>query len=377
MDKEMKVSSSKKEESKPVRPALIVSEWMLSEYSIFVNRLLVGLAAESIAVAFICPRDIESESFAPPSVEIIRHPEFERGLLWRRSRNILIERLEQFKPSVLHCLCESKSFFVRWLSRRLALPYVLGVNSLQKGFWRLSISSERCAKILVPAKSIAANIIKFYPRFADRIEQINVGSFVSETSGCFSESGQLASMVTLCPSNERGGFENLLSAVKRLAIEGYEFMLVLIGGGRGDKQVRKLISAFGLSNIVIIIPRLEPWVSVLSAGDIFIQPEPSNSFNPILLEAMSAGTAVAACRGGVDDLIIEDETAVVFDPEDELSIYKGLQGLLSRQDAARQLSKSAQEYLKKNHTVSAMIAAIVQSYRDAQQWLQSSEQSLA
>ncbi|MHC4458006.1 MAG: glycosyltransferase family 4 protein [Planctomycetota bacterium] len=377
MGKEKKVSSSKKEESKPVRPALIVSEWMLSEYSIFVKRLLVGLAAESIAVAFICPRDIESESFALPSVEIIRHPEFERGLLWRRSRKILIERLEQFKPSVLHCLCESKSFFVRWLSRRLGLPYVLGVNSLQKGFWRLSISSARCAKILVPAKSIASNIIKFYPRFADRIEQINVGSFVSETSGCFSETGQLASMVTLCPSNERGGFENLLSAVKRLAIEGYEFMLVLIGGGRADKQVRKLISAFGLSNIVIMIPRLEPSVSVLSAGDIFIQPEPSNSFNPILLEAMSAGTAVAACRGGVDDLIIEDETAVVFDSEDELSIYKGLQGLLARQDAARRLGRSAQEYLRKNHTVSGMIAAIVHSYRDAQQWLQSSEQPLA
>jgi len=32
---------------------------------------------------------------------------------------------------------------------------------------------------------------------------------------------------------------------------------------------------------------------------------------------MSIGAAVAACKGGVDDLIIGDKTALVFDPDDE------------------------------------------------------------
>lgn len=371
MGEEEKDSSSTTAVDKPVRPALVVSERTLREYSIFLKHLLVGLADESIASAFVCPRSCDVESVAPPSVEIIRHPAFELALLWRQSKKMLIERLEKFKPSVLHCLCESKALFIRRLSRRLNLPYVLGVNSLQKGFRRLSISSRRCARIIVPAKSIAANISKAYPRFAERIEQINVGSFVVETSGCFRETGRLASMVTLCPSGEGSGFENLLGAVKRLAIEGYEFMLVVIGGGRAEKQLRKLVAALGISQIVTIVPRLEPWGSVLTAGDIFIQPHPSRAFNPILLEAMSVGTAVAGCKGGVDDLIIEDETAVVFDPEDELSIKASLQRLLDRRELARQLGRRAQEYLKKNHTVSGMISAILQSYRSAQQQLKS------
>ncbi len=84
---------------------------------------------------------------------------------------------------------------------------------------------------------------------------------------------------------------------------------------------------------------------------------------------MSVGSAVAACKGGVDDLIIEGQTAVVFDPNDELSIVGVLQRLLDRRDFARKTAKAAQQYLKDNHTVSKMISATLQTYHEAQQWL--------
>jgi glycosyltransferase involved in cell wall biosynthesis len=65
-------------------------------------------------------------------------------------------------------------------------------------------------------------------------------------------------------------------------------------------------------------------------------------------------------------LIIEGQTAAVFDPNDELGIYKTLKDLLDRPDWARQLARSAQEYLKKNHTVSSMISSTLAVYRQAQ-----------
>jgi len=65
---------------------------------------------------------------------------------------------------------------------------------------------------------------------------------------------------------------------------------------------------------------------------------------------MSAGAAVAGCKGGVDDLIIEDKTGVTFDPDDELGIYNVLQRLLNTRESARRLAAGAQEYLRKNHS---------------------------
>jgi glycosyltransferase involved in cell wall biosynthesis len=114
--------------------------------------------------------------------------------------------------------------------------------------------------------------------------------------------------------------------------------------------------------VVTLVPRLVPWRPLLASGDIFIQPRPSPAFDPLLLEAMSVGAAVAGCKGGVDDLIIEEQTAVVFDPDDELSIMRTLRRLLDRREFARQIARSAQHYLRQNHTVSGMIAAVLRIY---------------
>lgn len=351
---------------KPLRVALIASEHTIREYTMFLERMLVGLADESIPVALVCPLKSDIDSVVIGAAEIIRYPVFELPLTGHLNRRLLAEQLDKFKPTVLHCLCESKAGLARQLARRLNLPYVLSVNSLEKRLVHFPLSVKRCVKILVPAKTIAARIAKAHPHFTDRIEQINIGTFMTETQACFSKPSEQITLVTTHQSGRADEFENLLSAVKHLIIDGYEFMMIIISDGRAERQLWKLLAALGLLQIVTVVPRLKPWYLVLSAGDIFIRPEPAAAFSPVLLEAMSVGTAVAGCRGGVDDLIIEDETAVVFDPSDELSIVRSLQRLLDRHEFARKIAKTAQQYVRENHTVSRMISAILKVYDDAQ-----------
>ena len=377
MSKKQRDSRTQASERKLVRPALIVSERTVIEYPLLLERLFVGLADESIPAALVCPLDCNVDSVVSGAVEVMRYPSLKLPILWRQEQERLVEQLLRFKPTVLHCLCESKSGLVRQLAGQLDLPYVLAVNSLQKR-WRhfvfqermhsLSISSKHCAKIIVPAESIGANIAEVWPRFAGRIEQINIGAFVEEGSECFSEVSRLAIMVTALALDDVDEFEDLFNAVRHLVIDRYEFMFVVIGGGRAEGGLRRLLSALDLLRIVTIVPRLRPWRSVLAAGDIFIRPTVSTAFNPFLLEAMSVGTAVAGCKGGVDDLIIEDQTAVVFDPDDELSIYNSLQQLFNKREWARQLARGAQQYLRENHTVSKMISSTLRAYGDAEQW---------
>jgi len=363
---EQKNPVSQKSAKKSLRVALIASEHSICEYSIFLERLLIGLADESIPVALICPPGFNPGTVFTGIAEVINYPIIDLPLMERLNIRLLTERLAKFEPTILHCLCESEAPFTRHIARRLDLPYVLMVNSLQKKWRHLSISSKNCAKIIVPAKSIAVNMANFYPHFADLIEQINIGTFTTEGSGCFSEASRLATMVIADPLDKADDFENLFSVIRRLMIDGYEFMTVVVGGGRAERQLWKLLSALGLLQIVSIVPRRMPWRSVLAAGDIFIKPQPNFAFNPVLLQAMSIGAAVAGCSGGVDDLIIEDQTAVVFDPNDEISIMRTLQRLLDRREFARQIARTAQQYLKENHSVSKMIAATLKVYYETQ-----------
>ncbi len=358
--------------TKAIRPALIVSERTIFEYSIFLEHLLVGLADESIPTGLICPPDCDVDSVICGAVEVIRYPAIELLLAEPYNRNKLVEQLVSFKPTVLHCLCESKASLTKRLARRLDSPYIMAVNSLHRKLgWRRLAVSRHCAKIIVPTKSIAKNMAQTYRRAASRIEQINIGTFVEQDCMCFSDPSRLVSLVVAHPLDNLADFENLFGAVRLLKIHGYEFILVIIGTGRKERQLRKLLAALGLSETVTIVPRLKPWRSILAAGDIFIQLQPATAFNPFLLEAMSVGSAVAACKGGVDDLIIEDRTAVLFDPNDEVSIRSSLQRLFDRKEFAKQIARNAQQNLRENHSVSKMISATLQAYHQAPQWLKS------
>jgi len=351
---------------KPLRVALIASEHTFGEYSALLKLLLVGLADESVPTVLICPPLCDSESMFTGSAEVISHPALDLPLSEHLNIRLLAQRLAKFEPTVLHCLCESKASLARQLARRMDLPYILTVNSVQGRSEQFSASRKRCKRIIVPAKTIADSVAKTHQGFAERIEQINIGTFVAETCGCFTQAGRTATIVTAHPFDNAGDFENLFGVLRHLMIDGYEFMVVVAGDGRAERRLWKLLTALSLLQVVTMVPRLKPWRSVLAAGDVFIRPQPRFAFDPSLLEAMSVGAAVAACKGGVDDLIAEDHTAVVFDPKDELSILRCLQKLLGKREFARQIARNAQEYLRTNHTADNMISATIRVYHNAQ-----------
>jgi glycosyltransferase involved in cell wall biosynthesis len=357
---------SQKAVKKSLRVALIASEHTVRDYSTFLQHLLVGLADESIPAALVCPPQFDPASVFTGAAEVISHPAFNLPMMGGINIRLLAERLAKFEPTVIHCLCESKASLTSQLAYRLDLPYALMVNSLQKWWKRLSISSQYCARIVVPAKSLAENMTSFHPGFADRIRQINIGTFVARSVGCFSDPSRLVTMVMAGPSKKAEDIEILLGVTRHLMIDGYEFVVVIAVEERAQTQTWRLLDALGLLKAVTIVPRQMPLRPVLAAADIFIQPQPNYAFNPVLLEAMSVGAAVAGCTGGVDELIIEDRTAVVFDPNDEMSIMRALKRLLDRREFARQMAANAQQHLKENYSVGKMIAATLEMYYEMQ-----------
>lgn len=356
---------SKNTKKKLFRTALIASEHIITEYRMFLGHLLVGLTDQSVPVALVCPQRCNLDSIVLGAAEIIRYSNYGLPLLEHIGKKLLTENLAKFKPTILHCLSETDAPMTRQLARRLDLPYVLMVNSFQERWSRLAISNKRCIAISVPAVSIETNLNNAYPRYVDRVRQINIGTFTDNTQCCFCEPSRTPSIVIAHPFSDVREFEKLFTALRHLHIDGYEFMIVIIGGGRAETQMWKLLSALDLLQMVTFVPRIIPKRTVLAAGDIFIRPRPITTFDPFLLEAMGVGAAVAGCKGGVDDLIIEDVTAVVFNPDDDLSIVSALKRLFGRPEFARKIAKNAQEYIRKNHSVSQMISSTVQLYQDA------------
>jgi glycosyltransferase involved in cell wall biosynthesis len=367
MADEQIISEAWQELPKPPRTAIICSRRSVTDYSLYLKFLLLGLADESAPSCLVVPPRINVDSIVPPAFDTVRYPAVEFPLMQRYNRKVLLDRLVVFRPALLHCLCESMAAMTRWLSRQLNIPYILNIDSIARPWHPVTVSPTRCAFIITPAKSIADHLISEHPRYADRVRQINIGTFVADQVACFTHRDRVPGIVISHTPANPNDLDNIFHVFHRLGVENYPFMIALIGADNAEKHIRNLLRELNLSRLAAFIPPLTGIDPVIAAADIFIVPRPSFSFNMPLLSAMSAGCAAAACTGGVDDLIIGDKTALIFEPDDQLSIYNALKRLLDSPDFARLIASQAQASLRQNYNVSAMVASTLQLYRESVQ----------
>jgi len=350
---------------KALRPVLLASPRDVAEHAPFLWRLQVGLADESIPAALICPPGCNAESVVPAPVDVFTYPALNLPFMERVGLESLALQLERFKPTVLHGLCESRAALARRLARRLSLPYVLGVNSLTGKSHRLSISPTRCARIIVPTETVGSSVLRSHGRFADRVRQIQPGTFAGTDPVCFADPSRLSTIVVAHRLDRVSDFAVLLKAAKVLLAEGHEFMIAIMGAGRAERRLRTKLAEYGLTRVVTIVPVLDPWRSVLAAGDIFVHLQPMPTFSGFLLEAMGLGVAVVACKGGVDDLSVHEDTALLYERNSEASLRQALVRLLEDHDGARRLAASAQGYVRQRYSVGAMVSAMLDTYIEA------------
>jgi glycosyltransferase involved in cell wall biosynthesis len=351
-----------------IKPVVFIDRETVRKYSPCLRRLLVGLTDQAYSSAVVCPPGVNVDPVTCPSVQVIQHPVFKTFLLFRQNKHILLESLEKFGPTVLHCYCRSKMNLTKKIAQQMNLPYVITFNSLLPKYCKPSVSSTHCGALIASSNKIVENLTDLYSRFSDQVEHINVSTFVEDTCACFSDPTQLASLVLAQRLDNSLDFDPLLSAVRHLAIDGYEFVLAVIGKGPAEREIHRRIRSLGLTQIVTVVPGMEPLRSVFSGADIFIHCQSGLECNSHLLEAMGVGMAVAACRDGVDDLLIEDQTAIFFDRQDELSIYNALKKLLGTREFAKQIALAGQTHLRKHHSVSRMTQALIQTYKKSQNW---------
>ncbi|HEG42552.1 MAG TPA: glycosyltransferase [Phycisphaerales bacterium] len=352
--------------SDQVRPVLLADRRTLRYYSTSLRHIFAGMSEELCQCALVCPPDVDAESVACMPTEIIPYPVFKSRMFWFQNRRAVLDEIGKFKPTVLHCLSAKQMRLTEYLAGQLGVPYVVSFNSA--AISRLGLATSRnCAAMIASSGTIAKKLTKISRRRADRIHQINIGTFVEDTCACFSVGGRVMSMVVAQRLENAFEFEPLLNAVRHLVIDGYEFVLAIIGKGPAERGIHKMIKELGISHSVTVVPAIEPMQSVFAGADIFIQPHISMSFNPYLLDAMSVGMVVASCRAGIEDFLVEGETAVFFETDDELSIYSCLQKLMDKREVARQIAMGAQSRLRKNHSVSKMVSSLLEIYRSVGQ----------
>jgi glycosyltransferase involved in cell wall biosynthesis len=329
------------------------------------RHLLFGFESQGIASCLVVPPDGQIETILWPGIEIIEYPALKFPLFFRQNRRHLFAKIEKFKPSIVHCIGTSRALLAKTISRACNIPAVLTVNSSHQSFLKNRIIKKGFTTIIMSSNRFVENLKRNNPAVASIIKQVNTGTFVDETCACFSQPQRLPSMVMVSDFLKFDDLDPLLSAVRHLAVDGYEFLIVLMGRGPAEKKLRHFVKSTGLAQMVGISPEIQPLRSVFRGADIFVQPYITERLDPAMMEAAGAGLAIATDKNNADNMLQNNQTAIFFDCKDELSIYSTLVRLLDDRQSAVRLACAVQDYLRTNNSVSSMVDQLLKIYSQA------------
>lgn len=172
----------------------------------------------------------------------------------------------------------------------------------------------------------------------------------------------------------RKGVDFLVLALRELLsddeLKKKRIRLVMVGSGPGRDRVEELINRLDVGQACTFTGSLpyEQMPGMYRAADVFVlpsiaTPEWQEQFGMSLMEAMACGTpVVATLTGAVPE--IADYSALLVQPNDFVSLYEALKGLILNPEDGAALAQSARERMVKHYNKDQYAEALSAIYEE-------------
>ncbi len=163
----------------------------------------------------------------------------------------------------------------------------------------------------------------------------------------------------LCKAKGIGELLSVMPALKKK----YPPLKLYLGGIWEDKELEKLAEQQKDTVKWLGWVTGEEKKKYLRECDIFVLPSYFEGQSVSLLEAMTYSCAIVASRtGGIPQMIIEGETGLFAEPEDEKSLLEGLDKLLSDEGLCRELGERARQKVEKEFSIEKNMDKLLDIY---------------
>ncbi|HEX20385.1 MAG TPA: glycosyltransferase, exosortase A system-associated [Acidiferrobacteraceae bacterium] len=169
------------------------------------------------------------------------------------------------------------------------------------------------------------------------------------------------------------GLDILIEAFAKIAQQQTDAMLLLVGGGPVESELKKQIEKLGIGDRVVMPGRLphQQVPGLYALCDVLVYARYANRLTELVtplkpLEAMAMGKALIASNiGGHRTLITHDETGLLFEPENSDNLAKALDQVLTDDAYRLRLEQTGQAWVRENRTWDKTTAVYIELYDKA------------
>ena len=205
------------------------------------------------------------------------------------------------------------------------------------------------ARVIITETDYAERFLRErFPERVDRIHRIYNGLNLAEfRRASFSSEPPL--IVAIGRLIAKKGFANLIRACELLVERGNPFRCEIFGDGPLENQLRAQIDELSLQELVQL-PGAKPQHELrarLAAASVFVLPSVPeaeggmDNLPTVIMEAMATGLPVVSTRiGGIPEMVVEDETGFLVQPEDAVGLAGAIEKVTSDRSLEHKLGQA-------------------------------------
>jgi L-malate glycosyltransferase len=141
--------------------------------------------------------------------------------------------------------------------------------------------------------------------------------------------------------------------------------VLLAGEGAERVELESFVREAGLQDKVSFLGHIDNVPNFLAGLDIMVMPSLTEGLGTIILDAICAGTVVTASDvGGIPEIIIHNETGLLFPPEDADLVAVNTIRLIEDEALRARLLASAKIHVAQNFSLERMIQGNIENYKN-------------
>lgn len=160
------------------------------------------------------------------------------------------------------------------------------------------------------------------------------------------------------------GHDILIRAMLKIVKDFPTAQLLLVGQGREEVRLKRLVQQVGIADHVMFIPSVGRPMDILPLFDVFVLPSYKEGLALSLIEAQASGLPVVATRvGGIPEVVLNERTGLLVEPGDVDGLAEAILRLLKNKEFAVGLGAQAHKFVASKFTADLMAEKTMELYK--------------